>query len=243
MIKFFRKIRHKLLNEGRLRKYLIYAIGEILLVMIGILLALQVNNWNEKNKKKEIQLTQLSDLKIEIKSMQEFLKFHTNVLETSIKGNETLLELMRPDATLTISQDSIHRLLAITLNVDLITAERLTFETQVDFEPIQKQKYGQLINNLINWKHFAGRISADYSLIEANREEDLENALIKSGISSWWIFFDKPNEVKFPVDYELLIRNNEIYAVLIYRYKRSQFLINDLKGGLTQLDEMLSEIK
>ena len=110
-------------------------------------------------------------------------------------------------------------------------------------EPIQKQKYGQLINNLINWKHFAGRISADYSLIEANREEDLENALIKSGISSWWIFFDKPNEVKFPVDYELLIRNNEIYAVLIYRYKRLQFLINDLKGGLTQLDEMLSEIK
>ena len=64
MIKFFRKIRHKLLNEGRLKKYLIYAIGEILLVMIGILLALQVNNWNEKNKKKEIQLAQLSDLKI-----------------------------------------------------------------------------------------------------------------------------------------------------------------------------------
>ena len=166
MIKFFRKIRQRLLTENKLSKYLIYAIGEILLVMIGILLALQVNNWNEKNKKKEIQLTQLSGLKIEIKSMQEFLKFHTNVLETSIKGNETLLELMRPDATLTISQDSIHRLLAITLNVDLVTAERLNFETQVDFEPIQKQKHGQLINNLINWKHFAGRISADYSLIE-----------------------------------------------------------------------------
>jgi hypothetical protein len=243
MIKFFRKIRQRLLTENKLSKYLIYAIGEILLVMIVILLALQVNNWNEKNKKKEIQLTQLSDLKIEIKSMQEFLKFHTNVLETSIKGNEALLELMRPDATLTISPDSIHRLLATTLNTDLITAERLTFETQVDFEPIQKQKHTLLINNLINWKHFAGRISADYSLIEANREEDMKNALIKLGIPSWWIFFDKPNEVKFPVDYELLIRNNEIYAVLIYRYKRSQFLINDLKVGLTQLDEMLSEIK
>jgi len=46
MIKFFRKIRYQLLGEGKTGKYLKYAIGEIILVMIGILLALQVNNWN-----------------------------------------------------------------------------------------------------------------------------------------------------------------------------------------------------
>jgi hypothetical protein len=47
MIKFFRKIRQKLLSENKFSKYLIYAIGVIFLVMIGILLALQINNWNE----------------------------------------------------------------------------------------------------------------------------------------------------------------------------------------------------
>ncbi len=46
MIKFFRNVRQKILSEGNLKRYLIYAIGEILLVMIGILLAIQVNNWN-----------------------------------------------------------------------------------------------------------------------------------------------------------------------------------------------------
>lgn len=46
MIKFFRHIRQKLISEGKTRKYFQYAIGEILLVMIGILLAIQVNNWN-----------------------------------------------------------------------------------------------------------------------------------------------------------------------------------------------------
>jgi hypothetical protein len=54
MIKFFRKIRHKLLSENRWNKYLIYAIGEIILVVIGILIALQINNWNE-NRKQQIK--------------------------------------------------------------------------------------------------------------------------------------------------------------------------------------------
>ena len=52
MIKFFRTIRQKLLSEGNTGKYLKYAIGEILLVVIGILIALQVNTWNEKRKLK-----------------------------------------------------------------------------------------------------------------------------------------------------------------------------------------------
>jgi len=47
MIKFFRRIRWKLLDERNLKRYLIYAFGEILLVVIGILIALQINNWNE----------------------------------------------------------------------------------------------------------------------------------------------------------------------------------------------------
>lgn len=50
MLKFFRQIRQKLLQENRFSKYLLYAIGEIVLVVIGILIALQINNWNEQRK-------------------------------------------------------------------------------------------------------------------------------------------------------------------------------------------------
>jgi len=48
MIKYFRKIRQNLLSEGKTGKYLKYAIGEIVLVVIGILIALQINNWNSQ---------------------------------------------------------------------------------------------------------------------------------------------------------------------------------------------------
>ena len=53
MIKFFRKIRQNLLSEGKTGKYLKYAIGEIVLVVIGILIALQLNSWKEEIKAKE----------------------------------------------------------------------------------------------------------------------------------------------------------------------------------------------
>ena len=50
MIKFFRKIRQNMIKENRVSKYMLYAIGEIVLVVIGILIALQINNWNEEKK-------------------------------------------------------------------------------------------------------------------------------------------------------------------------------------------------
>jgi len=61
MIKFFKKIRQQLLTENKLSKYLIYAIGEIILVVIGILIALQINNWNKGNYKLLIE-AKLEDL-------------------------------------------------------------------------------------------------------------------------------------------------------------------------------------
>lgn len=74
MIKFFRKIRQKLLSEGNTGKYLKYAFGEILLVMIGILLALQVNNWNEERKNNRIRKSYLENLKVDLKKDLENLE-------------------------------------------------------------------------------------------------------------------------------------------------------------------------
>jgi hypothetical protein len=63
MLRFFRNIRQKLAAENNVAKYLRYAVGEILLVVIGILIALQVNNWNEQRKQRATELHYLSNLK------------------------------------------------------------------------------------------------------------------------------------------------------------------------------------
>ncbi|WP_411767080.1 DUF6090 family protein [Winogradskyella sp. A3E31] len=63
MIKFFRHIRYKLMNENKTGRYFKYAIGEIILVVIGILIALQINNWNELNKTRHTEVQLLKELK------------------------------------------------------------------------------------------------------------------------------------------------------------------------------------
>ncbi len=62
MIKFFRKIRQQLLAENKFTKYLIYALGEIVLVVIGILIALQINNWNEAQKDHAYEVKMLTEI-------------------------------------------------------------------------------------------------------------------------------------------------------------------------------------
>jgi len=73
MIKFFRRIRQRLLLENKLSSYLVYAIGEIILVVIGILIALQINTWNEKQKDLEQEQLILKQLKSEYISNLEQL--------------------------------------------------------------------------------------------------------------------------------------------------------------------------
>jgi len=62
MIKFFRKIRQKMLSENKFSKYLLYAIGEIILVVFGILIALQINNWNQNRSERQVEKRLLLEL-------------------------------------------------------------------------------------------------------------------------------------------------------------------------------------
>lgn len=63
MIKFFRQIRLKLLSNNKVGKYFLYAIGEITLVVIGILIAISINNWNEKEKLRNKEIILLKNIK------------------------------------------------------------------------------------------------------------------------------------------------------------------------------------
>ena len=86
MIKFFRHIRKNLLSEGKTGKYFKYAIGEIVLVVIGILIALQINNWNQNRLKgeKEIQILKsfVTQFQNDVSQLDESLEFYDEASES-----------------------------------------------------------------------------------------------------------------------------------------------------------------
>jgi hypothetical protein len=101
MIKFFRRIRQNLLNEGKTSRYLKYAIGEIVLVVIGILIALQINTWNESYKNKVSESMYLNEMMEDfginlersnrlIKRINELIPALIGLLEQSVMEKQTI---------------------------------------------------------------------------------------------------------------------------------------------------------
>ena len=107
MIPFFRRLRKRFADDNKPMKYTRYAIGEIVLVVIGILIALQINNWNENKKVKAFELKMLKELSIAIQKDIEYTENHilgyrTKVGEKSvlyfkglIKNNEVDMDSLR----------------------------------------------------------------------------------------------------------------------------------------------------
>jgi hypothetical protein len=89
MIKFFRKIRQRLLTENKFGKYLLYAIGEILLIVIGLFIAIQLNNINQNNTVHKNQIKHLENIKSEminnLKSMNELGKLSLEIMDAERK--------------------------------------------------------------------------------------------------------------------------------------------------------------
>jgi len=103
MINFFRKIRQNLLNENKFSKYLIYAVGEIILVVIGILIALQINNWNNNNTERRLESDMLNEILVNLESDSQNLEIATKENYRFEKNNKLVYEHLKNKTPLTDS--------------------------------------------------------------------------------------------------------------------------------------------
>lgn len=95
MINFFRKIRHQLFTTNKFSKYLLYAIGEIILVVIGILIALQINNWNNQKLLNKAEVKSYQNIKrqiIEDKAELTQVKGYNNYFKKSSEIANKIIE-------------------------------------------------------------------------------------------------------------------------------------------------------
>lgn len=142
MIKIFRNLRHQLFHDSPFTRYLLYALGEIILVVIGILIALQINNWNESQKGHRQGLSYLQDLERDLQS-------DITTLEERITGNgqrlqniDSILHQLRTRKELT-AQD-IH--IFLERNISLTSESYFVPETST-IKQIESSSSGDLIRN------------------------------------------------------------------------------------------------
>jgi hypothetical protein len=108
MIKFFRQIRKNLLSAGKTGIYFKYAIGEIFLVIIGILIAVSINGWNEDRKLKNEEKNSLKDLRTEITSNIEALTEAVEFHQRSYDSARKLKGLFNDEEAFKVMPDSIY---------------------------------------------------------------------------------------------------------------------------------------
>ena len=160
MLKFFRKIRQNLLSENKIKKYLIYALGEITLVVVGILIALQINNWNQREQLRNAELNTL-------RSLSESIKINLNelnhILNAQIHRNRSLQEVLFVDLS---NRRLTHLDSLITENV-----ENYTFDPSTGI-------YNSIINSgkieIISNDSLKNRISKLYDSVADYQESEDE---------------------------------------------------------------------
>jgi hypothetical protein len=107
MIKFFRKIRYDLIGKNKTGQYLKYAIGEIILVVIGILIALSINNWNNKVQDEKLSNLYYQELLLDVENDLEQLNYRINYSERVRSSIYSLIEALQNKSYATVNQDTL----------------------------------------------------------------------------------------------------------------------------------------
>ncbi|WP_445386461.1 DUF6090 family protein [Robiginitalea sp. IMCC44478] len=239
MIRFFRHLRQRLLTQNKFSKYLLYAVGEILLVVIGILIALQVNNWNEE-RVSEKQMTSF------LKSLENDLKTDTTKFGHAIRDYENIIaikeNIKRSDLE-NIPMDSLRLLIHITSTKH--TPVQTTFNKITNSGITQITKNDSLSENIYDYY----TIELDYF----NTINEFENNESAKDFSYWgrqqnMVELNAPDIPNFQNEGEQrknvlkLLSEPQARNILKLEYMRKIRILDDYRNMKTEATNLLKEI-
>ena len=119
-----------MLTENKFSKYFVYAIGEIILVVIGILIALQINNWNEQNKSKKEEMKILNEIKISLARDLKYMSINLRSDSSSIRHLKIIKEQLQLEKPTIDSLNYFYQSLLFTNSVDITTGPYETLKSK-----------------------------------------------------------------------------------------------------------------
>ena len=181
MITLFRRLRQKLIASGSVTKYLLYAIGEILLLVIGILIALQVNNWNEVRKEYEEERETVERLRAEFVNNLDELRIDIERVQRSLDASRIFLEAEKSAFTMQIDSAEFYNALSDAVNSPTWSPSSYSLSDLKNSGKITKLRNEELVSLLFEWDKF------NENLLETTENyvfivERLRSYVIESGI-------------------------------------------------------------
>jgi hypothetical protein len=169
MIKFFRKIRQNLLVENKTGKYFKYAVGEILLVVIGILIALQINNWNDHIKNVESELNYYNRILDDFEMDKQLI---VQSLEKADKRIDISKELLLELHSGTKSKNYLLNKFLVAIRGDVFVVRNVTFKDLISSGNIKLLNDIKIKNSLIQYYSELENVQIQ---MKQNRDENLKN--------------------------------------------------------------------
>ena len=240
MIKFFRHIRQNLLNQGKTTKYFKYAIGEIVLVVIGILIALQINTWKEQNQYRKLEKQILNSLNIEFKSNLQKIKQSIEDYEQTEQALRFLMSKMKANSE-ELSKYNIDSLIAVSVDVFDFRPTQNTLTEVLSTGNLNLISNDSLKYDLIQWSAELNEISEAWSTLDDFNQNALFPYLTKNvsmrNIDSYSLMkWEQKSE--FKVDYEKTFNDLEFENHL----DNLGWAIVNYKMVLLRLEKIISEI-
>ncbi|WP_104734073.1 DUF6090 family protein [Hanstruepera ponticola] len=147
MVSALRKIRKKLLEQNRAQRYILYAIGEILLVVIGILIALQINTWNKEKQNKAHEIVTLKNLKADLEIQKELIKEQIDYELAVIAQVDSAKNYVSDEANKAV----LNRLFRELAARHTFKANRATFNNMISGGSINLVRNEELQNDVIRY--------------------------------------------------------------------------------------------
>ena len=154
MIKFFRKIRQQLLSESKISKYLIYAVGEIILVVIGILIALQLNSWKDARNDRQLEYKILNGLLLEFENAELELQRDTIWRYEIFKSVQYVLNIKNGMAEMPQAYDTIAATLDIIKSYRFYTPSHpqlKNLQSSGSFDLLSSKETSKALLNYVEW--------------------------------------------------------------------------------------------
>ena len=201
MIKFFRKIRQKLLSENKFSKYLIYAIGEIVLVVIGILIALSINNWNIKNQERKTDRINLLALQREFIENKKILNELMELNTSNIEGATKMIESFKSGVSDSLSENTIANITYQTLGREINFTPNTGVLTEIissgDLKLIQNQELKHKFAAFGSWIE---RIKHQEEEVLTNRYDLLDYIISYGNFKSLYTSLGRDMKWETPLD-------------------------------------------